>query len=603
MKWHTGAQLRGVFIASTLLLLAMPILAVRAQNPAPAQADSADRKPIRGRLIDESGRPVEGAMVAASLIGSSGNYNGAISAVTNREGVFATAETDPGLYRLWVQAAPLVVVDGIPSSGAIPGQAVTIRMARGAAISGKVVDREGQPLTGLTVEPVQVADGKGVKQSDEFWGYRGGQTDDRGIYRIWGLEPGTYVLAAGHSAKYDQEPKFLSDRVRTFHPSSNRAAATEVNVRSGDDVGNVDITFRGDTGFRISGTVAGVRNQRASPNTSVELRRPGTTATERYVSVQTKGDALTFRFESLEDGEYEVIAWSWDGEKQESSTAATVRVRGADVTGVRLELQPTSTVTGRIEVKSPGLAQTCQTTAGGKAPPPLRLGEMTVRFRRVEAKYFREGAIGPKADGEFTAKNLNGTLYRLGIDFADDDAYLESLDRTTGSENAALPAGTKRPPVKPDETKLAAVTAIARDGVILTRGATVSGVRFVVTRGAARVRGRIAPAKAGESLPSRSRVCLVPADPKQKDDVIHFYEVEVERDGTFDVRNVAPGEYLVATRVFPNDDRPDAEIFPASWDPKERAALRAAAEKLGIRVTLSPCQRLESAVITIPSMP
>ena len=113
------------------------------------------------------------------------------------------------------------------------------------------------------------------------------------------------------------------------------------------------------------------------------------------------------------------------------------------------------------------------------------------------------------------------------------------------------------------------------------------------------MRGRVAPAKEGEPLPSRARVCLVPADPKQKDDVVHYYEIDVERDGTFDVRNVAPGEYLVATRVFPNDDRPDLEILPAAWDPKERGALRAAAESAGVRVTLAPCQRLESAVVRL----
>ncbi|MGB5036508.1 MAG: hypothetical protein WBQ66_07875, partial [Blastocatellia bacterium] len=107
----------------------------------------------------------------------------------------------------------------------------------------------------------------------------------------------------------------------------------------------------------------------------------------------------------------------------------------------------------------------------------------------------------------------------------------------------------------------------------------------------------------GESLPSRARVCLVPADPKQKDDVVHYYEVDVERDGAFEVRNVAPGEYFVVTRTFPGDDRPDVEISPAAWDVKERAALRAAGENLGIRLTLSPCQRLESAVVTLPAGP
>jgi hypothetical protein len=77
--------------------------------------------------------------------------------------------------------------------------------------------------------------------------------------------------------------------------------------------------------------------------------------------------------------------------------------------------------------------------------------------------------------------------------------------------------------------------------------------------------------------------------------------VNAERDGTFELRNIAPGEYFVMTRVFPNDDRPDAEILPAAWDARERAALRAAAEKAGVRVTLSRCQQLESAVVTVTS--
>ena len=577
------------------VLAAIAATNVLAQDGAPAPATTVERKPIRGRVVDENGRPVDGALVSAMLYGASGNFAGTASGTSNREGEFTIPDLDPGLYSLWVQSPPFVVVEGIPDRGASPGQSLTIRMARGAAISGKVVDKDGQPLTGLHVEPIRVRDDEGHRLDDESTEFRGGVTDDRGEYRLWGLESGTYLLAVGHTEKYANEPRFLSDRVRTFYPSSNRAGATEVTVRAGDDIANADIAFRGEAGFRISGAVIGVPGRKLSPWTRVELYQAGMSSPDRSATMQFKGDASTFRFEALEEGEYQLVATSWDRDDQDTSERVTVRVRGADVTGVRLELQPTSTLTGRIEARAPKPDEACQTAADGKAPPPLRLGEMAVRARRVDAKFYRAWTVRPKSDGEFTVKGLGGSVYRFALDLGDDDAFIERLDR---------PAAPPATPAKGVASAHAASknegpSLLARDGLSVTRGQSVSGVRFVVARGAARVRGRIVPAKEGDPLPARARVCLVPADAKQKDDVIHYYEVLVERDGTFDVRNVAPGEYFVATRTFPGDDRPDLEIFPAAWDPKERAALRAAAERLGIRVTLSPCQRLESAVITM----
>ena len=584
-----------VAVVVTSVLVATLATDARAQDASPATTTATERKPIRGRVVDENGRPVDGAAVSAVLYGASGNFAGTASGTSNREGEFTIADLDPGLYSLWVQSPPLVVVDGIPERGASPGQSLTIRMARGAAISGKVVDKDGQPLTGLHVEPIRVRDEEGLRLDDDSVEFRGGVTDDRGEYRLWGLESGTYLLAVGHTVKYADEPRFLSDRVRTFYPSSNRAGATEVTVRAGDDIANADISFKGEAGFRISGAVIGVPSHKLSPWTRVELYQAGMSSPDRSSTVQFKGDASTFRFEALEDGEYQLVATSWERDDQDTSERVTVRVRGADVSGVRLELQPTSTLTGRIEARAPKPDEACQAAADGKAPPPLRLGEMVVRARRVDAKFYRAWTVRPKSDGEFTVKGLGGGVYRFALDLGDDDAFIERLDRP------ATPPATPAKGVASAQaaSRTEGPSPFARDGLSVTRGQSVKGVRFVVARGAARVRGRIAPAKEGEPLPSRARVCLVPADPKQKDDVVHYFEVEVERDGTFDVRNVAPGEYFVATRTFPGDDRPDLEIFPAAWDPKERAALRDSAEKAGVRVTLSPCQRLESAVITL----
>ncbi len=590
----------GAIAAALLLVVCMAATQyVAAQGGHGSSPGTSRKQPLVGRVIDETGRPVEGATVSSELYDSDGAYAGTVTGTTNKEGEFATTELAPGLYVLWVQAPPLIVVGGIPDRGASPGVPVTIRMARGAAISGKVVDRDGQPLTGLLVEPVRVRDEQGTRFTGDFSGYSAGWTDDRGVYRIWGLKPGTYVVAAGHSASFDEEPRFLSDRTRTYHPSANRAGATEVTVRTGDDLGNVDIAFRGDKGSRLSGVIVSAPSVRGSPNAWVRVFRAGSMATEAEATANVKGDALVFRFESVEDGDYELVAQSWDDGVQVTSDRVPVRIRGADISGIRIELLPSSTLAGRIEVQPAKSDDACNSTAEGKAPPPLHPGEFKIRVRRVDASFFPSWTVRPTPDGEFKVKGMGGPRYRLSLEFADDDAWVVTLDRPGGAGVTSPVTGAKGIAGASGGSKVAGSRPVASDGVRVERGKHVDGVRFVVARGAARVRGRIVPANAGEPLPSRARVCLVPADAKQKDDVIHYYEVLVERDGTFDVRNVAPGEYFVATRTFPGDDRPDLEIFPAAWDAAERVKLRLAAEKAGIRITLSPCQRLESAVITM----
>ena len=86
--------------------------------------------------------------------------------------------------------APVIVVAGTP----VP--AITLEMAQGGTISGRVRDPDGQPATGLTVTAYQI-------------GYRDGrealnpvssrQTDDRGDYRLYWLPPGAYYVAVAQS--------------------------------------------------------------------------------------------------------------------------------------------------------------------------------------------------------------------------------------------------------------------------------------------------------------------------------------------------------------------------------------------------------------------
>lgn len=575
--------------------VALVVCAALAHGQSPADSGSTPaRLPLRGRVFDESGKPVDGAMVRAFGIGFGPARSSSTSARTNSEGEFVIPNLESGAYSVSVVFHPLVVVEGIPVEGARPGQSMSIRMARGAAITGKVLDRDGSPMTGLVVSPLRTRDSDGIRVEEGDRPAQGGTVDDRGVYRLWGVFPGTYVLRVAPPQRYFERETYLSDRTRTYYPGTSRANATEITVRSGDEIANADIVFRGDAGHGISGTVTAVSGRAIGRQAVVELFRAGLQVPDGTVVVQPGGVNTSFSFKAIDDGDYELVARSIDAEVYDTTDRVNVRVRGADVTGVRLLLAPTTHIAGRIDIAARTEADACGASADGSTHARIRPVDVSVRSRRTDGK--TSGRAQPSASGEFVIKPLEGGHHRLWVEFGDDTAYVEALEMNSKPAKPAPGSGAATAASKP------APPPIARDGIRVSRESQIEGVRFVIAAGAARVRGRVVPSNEGQPLPARVVVCLVPADRRQADDVVHYYETATERDGTFDVRNVAPGEYFVVTRGPESVDVPAWLIFPAAWNAKERASLRTAAEKAGVRISLAPCQRLESAVVRFGGM-
>src|SRR5215475_4761212 len=134
------------------------------------------------------------------------------------------------------------------------GANVTITMIKGGAITGRVTNAIGEPLISVQVNTMMTRDAEG--NPVRGGGGRTRFTDDRGVYRIYGLQPGTYVVFTRSSFSGPYPSPYDLD-TPTFHPSSTRETATEVAVNSGGEVIGVDIRYRGDTGHVISGTVTG----------------------------------------------------------------------------------------------------------------------------------------------------------------------------------------------------------------------------------------------------------------------------------------------------------------------------------------------------------
>ena len=238
-----------------LLLISLPVIGQTNQTAADQKTNS-----ITGRVVDERGQPLPNARVSVVPL-QGGRPSGRTS--TDREGAFKLSGLDPVPYRVYVDMPAYIRTSDEPESGPSGGQykvgdSVRFVLTKGGVITGTVTTATGEPVIGVGVRAWMKRNHKDQRISSNSPS-RETTTDDRGVYRIYGLPPGTYTVAAGGAHHHYQD---LIGALDTFLPtyapsSSTRDSAVEISVRAGEESNNVDITFRREMGRTISGTVSG----------------------------------------------------------------------------------------------------------------------------------------------------------------------------------------------------------------------------------------------------------------------------------------------------------------------------------------------------------
>src|SRR5262249_17357715 len=134
-------------------------------------------------------------------------------------------------------------------------------------------------------------------------------TDDRGVYRIYGLPAGTYLVVAGGPNDYSNTgiAPFETD-VPTYAPSSTRDATPEISVRAGEEKTGVDIRYRGEPGRMVSGTASGTQVE--NTNFTVTLTSVGN-ADSQHSTETYQEPGREFVFNGIADGDYYVTAGSY----------------------------------------------------------------------------------------------------------------------------------------------------------------------------------------------------------------------------------------------------------------------------------------------------
>jgi hypothetical protein len=147
-----------------------------------------------------------------------------------------------------------------------------VQLQRGAVIAGKVLDSAGEPLPDARVMALRRMSPPGAPSRLIPAGGMGQQTNDLGEFRIAGLPPGEYYVAAmsrpmtvmfggpgidpptATPAPAARQPRTTA--ATTYYPgTSDQAAAQPVAVAAGAETGNIVFTMQTVPSFRVSGVV------------------------------------------------------------------------------------------------------------------------------------------------------------------------------------------------------------------------------------------------------------------------------------------------------------------------------------------------------------
>ena len=311
---------------------------------------------IIGRVVNDEGAGMPNVtihIIRAPAGGRAASPRGNTEVVTDKDGNFRGAGLSPGLYSIDAPRVkefvmrPLTAAESGERRYYRVGDSITITLMKGGVITGRVTNPDGQPMVGAEVSATMVRDAEGYSVRDAPEG-EPRMTDDRGIYRMYGLRPGSYIVGASGRIVESFSP--YAGSAMTYHPSSTHDTAAEVAVASGAEASGVNIQFRGGPGYVVSGTVT---TTSAPSSTHISLINTDISAVTGSGYVRPDDPRKGFMIQGVNNGNYEIVAYSYDGrEIVASSTPRSVTISGADVTGLELRMAPLASVSGQALIEA-----------------------------------------------------------------------------------------------------------------------------------------------------------------------------------------------------------------------------------------------------------
>jgi protocatechuate 3,4-dioxygenase beta subunit len=314
---------------------------------------------IRGAVVDPAGHPLPHVMV--ELLGEVPRLRTSFSE-TDDLGAYAFANLPAGSYRVIASAPGYSMVNdgflGVGLSGSNIGTGATLSEGERrngvdvvlnpwASISGRVVDELGEPVEGARVALLIVRYENGRRRL-----VRGRPqprtTDDRGEFRLFGINQGQYVLtvSVGESTAVD-----VPGYAPTYYPGTIAAAeARFVTVSPGEEVAGIHVPLATTATANVRGRIVNPEGQPFSGG-RFNLVSRGLLASRLDGRLASDG---SFEFRNVPPGSYVIQADRGPRGRQVEGEfiAWPVTVGGADVDGLQLQTSNGSRITGHVIFES-----------------------------------------------------------------------------------------------------------------------------------------------------------------------------------------------------------------------------------------------------------
>lgn len=550
--------------------------AVIAHGGAQVQTPARDTRPsgavatgaISGIVLSDTPepRPVRRARVILSGQG----MDMPRTVITADDGSFAFDRVAPG--RVTVGAAKDGYVSmnygsartGRPGAGIqiIERQSVrlTLRLPRGAVLTGTVSDIDGLPSPGIAVTALtrRYVGQQGEARYVPAGAPASALTDDRGVYRIYGLPAGEYIVAAqsqGRQVGLATEVRTLSRGVvsdrslimaQVFYPGATDVArASRVTLRAGEERSGIDLVLQ----YVPLAAVSGVVTMPAGSEPPIVTLQPSNDGVPGAQGRSTRADAEgRFTLAGIAPGEYTMFAIA-NATPGWFFASGGVTVDGEDLTNVVLSMVPALTIAGRLAFES----TTGRVPFGGAiAMPEAAIKIAFPLFPPATAPGTVQPEIRIESGGRFSVVNLAPGIHR-----SFSGAGLQGI----------------RTPIGAWWLKSIAVNGRdLLDGPFDLRESATDAVA-TFTDAASEIAGRVTDAA---GLPAREPYVVV----FSADRTFWFAGsrriagVHPDADGRYSIRNLPPGDYRIAVAI---------DIDPGEWfDPSALERLLPAATPVTI---------------------
>jgi uncharacterized GH25 family protein len=472
------------------------------------------------------GKPAPGVVVGIRS-SQPAQFAPTFKATTDQDGTYRVSDVPAGSYNVAPVAPALVIADVNNSSGQAlvltegeQVEGIDFELVRGGVITGKVTDADGQPLIEehINLTPVDQRNQRGpvYPTSVNFL------TDDRGIYRIFGIRPGRYKVSIGEGDDnfYGRFGRIRPTFRTIFYPdATDPAKATVIDVEEGTEATRIDITVGPPVqGFAVNGRVVDESGKPVA-NVSIGLSRiivDGNNSSSSGGGTGARTDSQgEFRIEKLPSGKYSISIYPPPGSDLRAEPV-TFDILDQDVNGLLIKSSVGASVSGVVVLEGARDNSVLAALAQSYVSAYVREGQSITSGR----------ADRLKPDGSFRVGGLRA-----------------------GTANFSLDAMRN--------VKGLTISRIERDGVVQANGIQiqdaeqVTGIRIIVAYSNGSIRGVIKLENG--TLPSGGRFFIQltkPGDPFK-----NLRPVEADSRGHFLIEGLAAGNYELTVMAYAPESR------------------------------------------------